>query len=159
MKTKLVIGIVLAVTALVIGQYFFLPGWYRELGVKPSGWLMMLSVALGIALSVWLISYIAQKLLEGKPFDLFGLSTTARKGSKVGSYVVGVLSYPFALFLGFVVGGNLGGGFGGYAGDVGVIIGLGLGVFVITALVATIAVIVGFVLGGLTEKLKNRLHA
>ncbi len=73
MKTKLAIGIALAVLLLVIGQYFFLPARYRELvGVDVFGWLVMLSVGIGLALSIWLLNYVVQKLIDGKPFDLFG---------------------------------------------------------------------------------------
>lgn len=53
--------------------------------------------------SVWLLNYVIN-LLDGKPFNLFGLGTTARNGSKVGAYLAGIVSYPFALFVGFVVG-------------------------------------------------------
>ena len=161
MKTKLAIGIGLAVLLLVAGQYFLLPGWYREQpGVQTFGWLSMLSIAMGIALSVWLLNYVIQKLLDGKPFDLFGLSATARNGSKIGSYLAGIASYPFALFVGFVMGGSLGGGWGEVLlGKAGVTIGIGMGVFIATTVIAMIAVLVGFVLGGVTEKLTKRLHA
>lgn len=86
MKTKLIVGSVLAVFLLVIGQYFFLPSWYRELGVKTSGWLIMLSVAAGIALRVLLMVYVINKLLSGQPINLFGLGAKAPTGSKIGSY-------------------------------------------------------------------------
>lgn len=153
MKTKFVVGIALVILLLVIGQYFFLPGSYRELGVKASGWFVMLSVAGGIALSVLLIVYVINKLLSGQPVNLFGLSSRAPTGSKIGSYVAGVVAYPFALFLGFVVGGSFGGSLGGFVGDVGVVLGIGLGVFVVTALIGVVAALIGFVLGGLAQKL------
>ena len=161
MKTKLAIGIALAVFLLVIGQYFFLPGWYHEAGIRVSGWLIMLSVAVGIALSLWLLDSTITKLLTGKPVDLFGLSAVARTGSKIGAYLGGLGSYPFALFLGFVAGGNFGGGLGEWLGlgDAGIVIGIGLGVFVVTVLVSVVAALAGFVLGGFTEKLARTLHA
>lgn len=161
MKTKLVIGIVLAaVLLLVIGQYFFLPVWYREAGIRASGWLIMLSVAVGIALSLWLLDATIKKLLAGKLVDLFGLSTAARTGSKIGAYVGGLGSYPFALFLGFVVGGSLGGGWGEVLlGTPGIVMGIGLGLFAVATLVSVVAALIGFVLGGFTEKLVRTLHA
>jgi uncharacterized protein (DUF486 family) len=164
MKTKLIIGIVLAVIGLVAIQYFFLTAWYRELEIRTSGWLMMLSVAMGIALSVWLLDYVIQNLLDGKPFNLLGLSTTARTGSKVGAYLTSVVSYPFALFLGFIVGGSLGGSVGEMIthplglGSSGVVVGISLGVFVVTTLTGAVAVLVGFVLGGFTEKIVKELR-
>lgn len=159
---KFAIWVILAaVLLLVIGQYFFLPGWYREVGTNASGWLIMLSVAVGLSLSIWLLDFIIKKLLSGKPVDLFGLSTTARTGSKIGAYLGGLSSFPFALFLGFVVGGNVGGGSGEWLdlGDAGIIVGIGSGVFVVTVLVCLIAIFVGFVLGGLSEKLVRMLQA
>jgi len=160
MKTKLAIGIALAVLLLVIGQYFFLPARYRELvGVDVFGWLVMLSVGIGIALSVWLLNYVVQKLLDGKSINLFGLSSSAPTGSKIGSYLAAIVSLPFAFFLGFTAGGIMGGGAGEMiAGDGGVAIGIGLGVFVIMTIVSVVAALVGLILGGFTEKLVKKLH-
>lgn len=153
MKTKFIVGIALAVLLLVIGEYFFLPSWYRELAIKVSGWLIMLSVAAGVALSVLVIVYVINKLLSGQPINLFEFSSRAPTGSKIGSYIAAIVVYPFALFIGFVVGGSFGGGLGGYAGDVGVVLGIGLGVFIVTALIGVIAALIGFVLGGFVQKL------
>ncbi len=155
MKTKLVVGITLAVLLLVIGQYFLLPARYRELvGVDVFGWLVMLSVGIGLALSIWLLNYVVQKLIDGKPFDLFGLSSAAPTGSKIGSYLAAIVSLPFAFFAGFTAGGIMGGGTGEMiAGDWGVPIGIGLGVFIIMTIVSVAAALIGFILGGFTEKL------
>lgn len=165
MKRNLALGIVVLVFAVVlaIGQYYFMPQSFRESGVKAFGWLIMLLVGLGIVLSVMALNYVINKLLSGKP-NLFGLSSIAPTGSKIGSYAAGLLSYPFALFLGFIVGGSLGGGVGEMIthplglGDSGVVVGIGLGVFVVTTLISVVAVLVGFVLGGLTEKVVKELR-
>jgi hypothetical protein len=142
-----------AVLVLVTGQYFFLPAWYRDADIRTSGWFTMLAVAAGITLSAWLLDIIIKKFLAGQPVDIFGLATTARTGSKIGAYLVTIVSYPFALFLGIVVGGNVGGGFGGNAGNAGIIVGIGLGMFIIATLVGVVAASAGFVLGRLMEKL------
>lgn len=166
MKRNLSIGIALLVfaAALVIGQYYFLPESFREPGVKAFGWLIMLLVGLGIVLSVMALNYMINKLLSGKP-NLFRLSSEAPTGSKIGSYAGGLISYPFALFLGFIVGGSLGGGVGEMIthplglGSSGVVVGIGLGVFVVTTLVSAMAVLAGFVLGGFAEKIVKELRA
>ncbi|MGH8654358.1 MAG: hypothetical protein ACREYE_20305 [Gammaproteobacteria bacterium] len=138
-KIKWLVILLAAVLLLGIGQYFFLPGWYRESAIKVSGWLIMLSVAAAIALSVWLMRK---------------LSSAASRGSRIGSYLGGYGIYPFALFLGFVVGGNFGGAIGDNAlGDAGTVVGIGVGVFVVTIVACSIGALLGFLLGGLTQRL------
>jgi hypothetical protein len=159
MNTKISLGFVAAVVLLAIAQYVLLPDWYRDARVNLSGWLIMFSVAVGIALSLLLIGYAIRKLLSGSLIDL---GSSARRGSKIGSYLGGFGAYPFALFLGFVVGGNIGGSVGGIASDAigagrgGIVVGIGLGIFVVTALVCSVTAFVGFLIGGLAEKLFTR---
>lgn len=166
MKTKWTIGIIAAVVALVLIQFYLLPGSYRATKFQIGGSLVMLSVAIGIVLSVTVTRYIVAKLIEGKPIDPFGLTSAAPRGTKIGSYVVAVASSPIALFFGFVVGGTLGGGIAEYllhwidhSGSVSYTIGIGLGIFVVGSLILLIAALAGFILGGLTEKLVRKLHA
>lgn len=143
MKFKRLVILLVAILLLAIAQYFFLPGWYRESGIKASGWLIMLSVAAAIALSVWLIRRVIQKL-----------TITASRGSRIGSYLGGYGVYPFALFLGFVVGGNFGGGIGDNAfGDAGTVVGIGVGVFIVTIFACSVGALLGYLLGGLTQRL------
>jgi len=155
-NAKILLSFVLAVVLLATVQYLFLPDWYRDARVDTSGWLIMLSIAVSIALSVLLIAYAIRKLLSGQFIDL---GVSARRGSKIGSYLGGFGAYPFALFLGFVIGGNLGGGMAGIVsnavglGRVGIIFGIGLGMFVVTAFICSLTAFLGFILGGLVEKL------
>lgn len=158
LKTTWSIALLLIITLLVIVQYFLLPDWYRQSEVEASGWLMMLSVAAAITFSIFIIYSVIKMLIAGK-FDPFNLSTTAHKGSTIGSYLGGLGLYPFALFLGFVGGGAIGGGLGEKIFDplglrtTGVIIGIGLGVFLVTVVLCCVGAFVGFLLGGLAQKL------
>ena len=52
MKFRWLVILLVAIVLLAIAQYYFLPGWYRESGIKVSGWMIMLSVAAAIAISV-----------------------------------------------------------------------------------------------------------
>jgi hypothetical protein len=143
MKIKLIVIFLTAVLLLVITQYLILPGWYRESGIKISGWLMMLSVAAAIALSLLLIRWVIQKL-----------SSVASRGSRIGSYLGGYGAYPFALFLGFIVGGNFGGAVGEDSlGDAGTVLGIGVGVFFVTIIASSAGALLGFLLGGLAQRL------
>lgn len=157
-KTTWSIALLLIITLLVIVQYFLLPDWYRHLEVEASGWLIMLSVAVAIAFSIFIIYSVIKMLIAGK-FDPFNLSATAHKGSTIGSYLGGLSLYPFALFLGFVGDGTIGGGLGENIfhslglGTAGVIIGIGLSVFLVTVVLCCIGAFVGFLFGGLTQKL------
>lgn len=127
------------------------------------GWLIMFSVGIGIALSIWLLNRLIQKLIDGKPVNLFGLSSSAPTGSKIGSYFIAILSIPFAFFFGFSAGGILGGGTGEALthsiglGDLGVAIGIGLGVFIVMTIIMAFAAVVGFILGGVIERLVKKL--
>ena len=158
LKTTWSIALLLIITLLVIVQYFLLPDWYRHLEVEASGWLIMLSVAVAIAFSIFIIYSVIKMLIAGK-LDPFNLSVTAHKGSKIGSYLGGLGLYPFAVFLGFVGGGTIGGGLGEtifhWLGleNVGIIIGIGLGLFLVTVVLCCVGAFVGFLIGGLTQKL------
>lgn len=102
----------------------------------------MLSVALAIVLSIWLIDLLIKKL-----------NATAPRNSRIGSYVGAYSIYPFALFLGFIVGGNFGGAIGeNILGDAGTIVGIGIGVFIATIIASSVFAVFGFLLGGLTQK-------
>lgn len=161
MNKKITIWIIIVATLLlVLGQNFFLTLGYSEKLNNGFGWLIMLAVAIGISICIWLFDFLINKLIDGKPVDLFGLSTTARTGSKVGAYIGGYGSYPFALFLGFVGGGSVGGGLGEWLGlgNIGIILGVGFGVFLVTSFVCLFAIVAGFILGGFTEKLARTLH-
>jgi hypothetical protein len=145
---------------LIIGQYFFLPEWYRESEINISGWMIMVSVAVGVLGSILMLNWLIKKFLSGKPFDIFGLSASANFGSKAGAYLCVIVSYPFALFIGFVAGGSLGGGIGEHTGldSAGIILGIGVGVFIITSVISIVALIIGIIIGGVTEKLVKSLH-
>src|SRR5882762_4305160 len=159
MNAKILLGFVAAVVFLAIAQYVLLLDSYRDAHVDSSGWLILHSVAVGIALSVLLIGYAIRKLLSG---GLIDLGSSARRGSKIGSYLGGFGAYPFALFLGVVIGGTLGGGAGEIVseaiglGTAGLVVGIGLGVFVVTEVVCIGSAFLGFLVGGLTEKLLTR---
>lgn len=141
MKMKLLL-IVSVVVLAIIGQYFFLPESYRGAGIKLSGWLIMLSVAMAVAISIWLIDLLVKKL-----------SATAPRNSRIGSYIGAYGIYPFALFLGFIVGGNFGGAIGeNVLGSAGTIVGIGIGVFIVTIIASSVFAVFGFLLGGLTQK-------
>lgn len=53
----------------------------------------MLSIAIGIVLSVWLLDITTRKLLAGRPVDFFGFAATAHTGSKIGANLAGFVSY------------------------------------------------------------------
>ena len=130
MNTKVLLGFVAAVVFLAIAQYVLLLDSYGDPHFDASGWLMLHAVAVGIALSVVLIAYAIRKLLSG---GLIDLGSSARRGSKIGSYLGGFGAYPFALFLGVVIGGTLGGGADEIGlGLPGVVVGIGFGIFVVT---------------------------
>src|SRR5882762_8119627 len=159
MNAKVLLGFVAAVVFLAIAQYVFLLASYRDARVDASDWLMLYVVAVGIALSVLLIGYAIRKLLSG---ELIDLGSSTRRGSRMGSYLGGFGAYPFALFLGFVIGGTLGGGVGEIVseaiglGPAGLLVGIGLGIFVVTEVVCIGSAFLGFLVGGLTEKLLTR---
>lgn len=143
MKTRLLIFFLTAILLIVLGQYFFLPGWYRESGINISGWLIFLSVAIAIVLSIWLINWV-----------IFKLSTSVSRSSRVGLYIGGYGIYPIALFLGFVIGGNFGGAMGDHIlGAAGVVVGVGVGVFFVTTVICFVGIMLGLLLGGLTQRL------
>lgn len=143
MKFKWLIILLVAIILLAVAQYYFLPGWYRKSGITVSGWMIMLSVAAAMVFSIWLIHWVIQKL-----------NSTASRSSRIGSYLGGYGVYPFALFLGFVVGGNFGGAIGDNAlGDAGTVAGIGVGVFIVTIIACSIGALLGYLLGGLTQKL------
>lgn len=131
------------IVLVAVTQYLFLPGWYRDSGIEVSGWMIMLSVATAIALSIRLIHWVIQKL-----------SSTAPRGGRIGSYLGGYGVYPFALFLGFVIGGNLGGGIGyNVLGNAGTVVGIGVGVFIVIIIACSIGALLGYLLGGFIQKL------
>jgi len=157
MNTKVLLGFIAAVVFLAIAQYVFLLDSYRD--ARVDDWLILHAVAVGVALSILLIGYAIRKLLSG---ELIDLGSSTRRGSRMGSYLGGFGAYPFALFLGFVIGGTLGGGAGEVVseaiglGTAGLVVGIGLGVFVVTEVVCIGSAFLGFLVGGLTEKLLTR---
>ena len=159
MNAKVLLGFVAAVAFLAIAQYVFLLDLYGNAPLDASGWLILHAVAVGIALSVLLTGYAIRKLLSG---ELIDLGSSTRRGSKMGSYLGGFGAYPFALFLGLVIGVTLGGGAGEIVseatglGTAGVVVGIGLGIFVVTEVVCIGTAFLGFLVGGLTEKLLTR---
>ena len=154
MNAKVWLGFVAAVVFLAIAPYVLLLDSYRDPRFDASGWLMLHAVAVGIALSVVLIAYAIRKLLSG---GLIDLGSSARRGSKIGSYLGGFGAYPFALFLGVVIGGTLGGGADEIGlGLPGVVVGIGFGIFVVTAVVCSGTALLGFLVGGLAEMLLTR---
>src|SRR2546426_717990 len=159
MNAKVLLGFVAAVAFLAIAQYVFLLDLYGNAPLDASGWVILHAVAVGIALSVLLTGYSIRKLLSG---ELIDLGSSTRRGSKMGSYLGGFGAYPFALFLGLVIGVTLGGGAGEIVseaiglGTAGVVVGIGLGIFVVTEVVCIGTAFLGFLVGGLTEKLLTR---
>ncbi len=159
MNAKVLLGFVAAVAFLAIAQYVFLLDLYGNAPLDASGWLILHAVAVGIPLSVLLTGYAIRKLLSG---ELIDLGSSTRRGSKMGSYLGGFGAYPFALFLGLVIGVTLGGGAGEIVseaiglGTAGVVVGIGLGIFVVTEVVCIGTAFLGFLVGGLTEKLLTR---
>jgi len=157
MNAKVLLGFVAAVVLLAIAQYVFLLDSYGD--ARVAGWLILHAVAVGIPLSVLLTGYAIRKLLSG---ELIDLGSSTYRGSRMGSYLGGFGAYPFALFLGFVIGGTLGGGAGEVVseaiglGTAGLVVGIGLGVFVVTEVVCIGSAFLGFLVGGLTEKLLTR---
>ncbi len=159
MNAKVLLGFVAAVAFLAIAEYVFLLDLYGNARLDASGWLILHAVAVGIPLSVLLTGYAIRKLLSG---ELIDLGSSTRRGSKMGSYLGGFGAYPFALFLGLVIGVTLGGGAGEIVseaiglGTAGVVVGIGLGIFVVTEVVCIGTAFLGFLVGGLTEKLLTR---
>ncbi|TMH48087.1 MAG: hypothetical protein E6H59_02455 [Betaproteobacteria bacterium] len=159
MNAKVLLGFVAAVAFLAIAQYVFLLDLYGNAPLDASGWLILHAVAVGIPLSVLLTGCAIRKLLSG---ELIDLGSSTRRGSKMGSYLGGFGAYPFALFLGLVIGVTLGGGAGEIVseaiglGTAGVVVGIGLGIFVVTEVVCIGTAFLGFLVGGLTEKLLTR---
>lgn len=148
MKFKWIAMLLIGISLLAIAQYLLLPSWYSELGIKASGWLILLSVAAAITISIWLIHWMIKKL-----------TSATLHGNRISLYLGGYIVYPFALFLGFVVGGNFGGAIGDNAlGDVGAIVGIGVGIFIVIIVVCSIGALLGYLLGGLAQRLvsKNR---
>lgn len=139
--------LLLGIFLLVISQYLFLPDWYRESGIRGTGWLMMLSVAIAIILSIWMVHRVIRKL-----------SRSATPGSRIGSYIGGYGVYPFTLFSGVVIGANFGGAIGdSILGNVGIIVGIGLGIFVVATAGCLLGASFGFMLGNLANKLIKRI--
>ena len=157
MNTKVLLGFVATVVLLAIAQYVFLLDSRGD--ARVDDWLIFNAVAVGIVLSVLLTGYAIRKLLSG---ELIDLGSSTRRGSRMGSYLGGFGAYPFALFLGLVIGGTFGGGVGEVVsqaiglGTAGLIVGIGLGVFVVTEVVCIGSAFLGFLVGGLTEKLLTR---
>jgi hypothetical protein len=152
MKRNLAVAIAIGVLILVLGQYFLLPQWYRAPGIKASGWVMMVSIGAGLVFGGVLVRIAIRSLLAGRPIDLFGLGVRAPRGVKIGAYAATIAAYPFSIFVGFIVGGNLGGALGATvipSEALGVIVGIGTGIFVVTASLAIAAAVVGFISGGL----------
>lgn len=78
------------------------------------------------------------------------------------TWILVVIALPFAWFFGFVIGGNFGGALAGnFAEGSGITprliipLGIGAGVFFITSLGAMGAGLLGFILGGLIEKIRG----
>ena len=134
---------------LVAGMYLVLQSWTSRTGVEPagvgaSGWLAFCSAAVAIVVSIWLTHRLVQRLLTAQRST--AISVTA--------YILTVISFPFALFLGLTIGGTLGGAWGDrLIGPAGAVIGLGVGMFGITMFVAGTAAVVGYLLGNLITKL------
>jgi len=132
-----------AILLLLAAQYLLLPTWYAERGMKLSGWLMMLSVAIGIVLSIWFVSAAIGRLTR-----------EASRGGRIGAYLGGYGIYPFALFLGFLAGGQIGGGFGDQIfGEGGSIVGVGVGTFVVTVLTSFSGMLLGYLVGRIIHHL------
>ncbi len=165
MKAKSTIGAILATILLLVGGLVLFhevwlfkagkPSWVMTHGGDLSGWLIILSIALGIALSVGLTGLAIRKLLASN----FGMRSDTRNGGKIGAYLGGLVSAPYALFLGFVAGGNLGGGWGSVVlGKTGAILGIGLGLFVVTVIISLCAALAGFLLGSFAEIAAKRFR-
>src|SRR2546430_15798118 len=154
MIAKVLLGFVAAVVFLAIAQYVLLLDSYRDPRFDAPSWLMLHAIAVRIALSVVLIAYAIRKLLSG---GLIDLGSSARRGSKIGSYLGGFGAYPFALFLGLVIGGALGGGADEIGlGWPGVVVGIGFGIFVVAAAVCFWTAFIGVLVGGLAGMLFSR---
>jgi hypothetical protein len=161
MKRNFVVAIAIGVLILVSVQYFLLPQWYRVPGIRVSGWVIMVSIAAGLVFGGVLVRIAIRGLLAGRPMDLFGLGARAPRGVKIGAYAATIVAYPFAIFVGFVVGGNLGGALGATVippEAVGVIVGISTGIFVVTTSLAIAAAVIGFIFGGLIAMLVSKEH-
>lgn len=103
---------------------------------------MMLWIAVAIALSMWMIQCLIEKL-----------SSVTSRGSRIGSYIGGCGVYQFALFLGFIVGGNFVGAVGdNFIGDTGTVLGIGIFIFYVTIVACSTGALIGFLPGGLTQR-------
>ncbi len=151
-KSELVVIILVVIILLAISQYVLLPVWFRDAGVEIFGWLIMLSVGGAIALSLMVINSVVKKIIKINHFS--GVIIGSRLGAQVGAYG----SYPFALFLGFVVGGNFGGSIGGNItywlslGKSGIIIGIGFRIFIVTIVICTLGSFIGAYIGCFINK-------
>ena len=168
MKRRASILILLIMLAIVAGLIYSLQHYYEKAGIEPSalqkldiiGWSMILSITIGITMSIVLMRHLIMKLLSGRP-KIFNLSMKAPYGSKVGAILSGVAFFPVALFFGFIVGGNLGGGLIEMLlgeSKVWIMIGIGLGIFIVIVSMDSIAVLIGFFIGGFLEMMLRKVR-
>jgi hypothetical protein len=164
----LILLILLIMLAIIAGLIYSLQHYYEKAGIEPSalqkldiiGWSMILSITIGITMSVVLMRHLIMKLLSGRP-KIFNLSMKAPYGSKVGAILSGVAFFPVALFVGFIVGGNLGGGLLEMLlgeSKVWIMVGIGLGIFIVIVSMDSIAVLIGFLIGGFLEMMLRKVR-
>lgn len=120
------------------------------------------AVTVATMLAVFTTYFLIQRILSRWRF----LRSQVLPGSLTRSvtWILVVVTLPFAWFLGFVIGGNFGGALAGnFAESSGIApkllvpLGIGAGIFFITSLGAIGAGLLGFILGRLIEKIRRFL--
>lgn len=138
--------LVLALLFVMGLQYLLLPSWYRGLGIKTEGWFVIPVVAISIILSAWVINMVLRKI-----------NHRVNRHKQYGAYIGGYGIFPFAVIVGFIVGGNFGGAIGSQLlDDIGVVIGLGVGVLFVTSFIGVVGAMLGYCLEEFVRYLLQR---
>ena len=88
--------------------------------------------------------------------------TSSSKVVTVSVQLIVLVSYPFAWFLGYIVGGNLGGALASWipiqflSNVIKISIGIGIGIIVCTVIISTIAAIFGLGFGQVINKIYKK---
>ena len=165
-KSLKIIASGLFVLALIAVLYGTLQFWMTGARISESdaarglglvGWIMLTSIAGGIAACVLVIRRVVHWLCKRSIF----LPSNSRPNSNsertlsISAYFLAVLASPFAIFLGVTIGGTFGGGFGDrVVSRYGAAIGVGIGLWAVTVAIETIAALIGAVVGGLVVRLR-----
>ena len=114
--------------------------------------LMIVATSLGFILSLLVSAYCVKKYLPIIAIK-FSKNKHEKKVVEKSGYILSAISIFPALFLGFVVGGNLGGSYGAIAfetiglGKAGIPIGLAFGLILVTVTIVQVIMLIGAGIG------------